>query len=163
MTHPNAGPAIDLTGQVFGRLTAIEHVTSKGWRCRCECGTIKIVPGGNLRSGMTRSCGCLRRDLLRQRGSLPRRREDLPDRKSAERRVRYERGPVGEQVCARCPREGRHWALQRITAHYRSEGQAPNESHWSLDPADYDPLCAGHNRGRNPNRRANKGRLTLSN
>lgn len=28
------------------------------WRCKCDCGTEKIVSGGNLRSGQSQSCGC---------------------------------------------------------------------------------------------------------
>jgi len=58
----------DLTGQVFGRLTAIERVgyrsTPNGtrnsyWRCKCECGKEKSVRISHLKSGSIRSCGCL--------------------------------------------------------------------------------------------------------
>lgn len=52
----------DLTGQRFGRLTAIERVENKGnrtmWLCRCDCNEMCVVDGGNLRSGHTKSCGC---------------------------------------------------------------------------------------------------------
>jgi hypothetical protein len=65
----------DLTGQRFGRLVVIEmhprepYYTYKGprWRCRCDCGAEKIISGMVLRNGQTRSCGCLRSDLLRAR------------------------------------------------------------------------------------------------
>ena len=30
------------------------------WRCICDCGNITVVTGINLRSGNTKSCGCLR-------------------------------------------------------------------------------------------------------
>jgi hypothetical protein len=55
--------ALDLTGQKFGLLTAIERVerTASGktrWRCRCDCGQDVIVQRDNLRSGHTRACGC---------------------------------------------------------------------------------------------------------
>ena len=30
------------------------------WLCRCDCGTEKVVSAGHLRSGHTRSCGCLK-------------------------------------------------------------------------------------------------------
>ena len=58
---------IDLTGKTFGRLTVIERVDrpegSKSkkicWLCECECGNNKVVVGDHLRSGNTRSCGCL--------------------------------------------------------------------------------------------------------
>lgn len=56
---------IDLTGQRFGRLVAIEPTekrkgSSVVWRCRCDCGNSCDVSSYLLRSGNTRSCGCLR-------------------------------------------------------------------------------------------------------
>lgn len=59
---------IDLTGQTFGRLTVTgpsEKPTlhnGKLWRCLCACGNEKVLSSGHLRSGNTRSCGCLRRE-----------------------------------------------------------------------------------------------------
>lgn len=58
---------MDLTGKVFGRLTVIQRVTASEsrnvkatiWECRCQCGTTKSIRAGSLRSGETRSCGCL--------------------------------------------------------------------------------------------------------
>ena len=59
----NMPKAIDLTGQRFGRLVVTKRVGNKGkhrsWECLCDCGNITIVPVGHLRSGNTRSCGCL--------------------------------------------------------------------------------------------------------
>lgn len=56
---------IDLSGMKFGRLTAISTYPSNGkctrWICKCECGNTKVVQLGKLRSGNTKSCGCLRR------------------------------------------------------------------------------------------------------
>jgi hypothetical protein len=57
--------AIDLTGQRFGRLTAVRRLgpAPKGgrvqWVCRCACGGETIACSGRLRSGAKRSCGCL--------------------------------------------------------------------------------------------------------
>jgi hypothetical protein len=53
----------DLTGQKFGKLTVIslDHKNSRSqpfWLCQCECGNTKLVMGGNLLSGGTKSCGC---------------------------------------------------------------------------------------------------------
>jgi hypothetical protein len=52
----------------FGRLTALfeasPHVTSGGnkqirWLCICDCGQELAIKAGHLRTGNTRSCGCL--------------------------------------------------------------------------------------------------------
>ena len=60
----------DLTGHTFGRLTVLrfngidKHHTAQ-WVCRCECGEEKAVAAGSLRSGRTRSCGCLNSEVAR--------------------------------------------------------------------------------------------------
>src|SRR5699024_7767842 len=55
---------IDLTGQKFGRLVVVDREGSNKhkkaiWLCRCECGNTTVVVGSDLRSGHTKSCGCL--------------------------------------------------------------------------------------------------------
>jgi hypothetical protein len=43
-------------------LTVIEFAYVKKdsyWLCQCDCGNTKIVSAGNLKSGQTKSCGCL--------------------------------------------------------------------------------------------------------
>ena len=40
------------------------------WLCECECGRKKIVRGGNLKSGKTRSCGCLARETTIKRNRV---------------------------------------------------------------------------------------------
>ena len=52
----------NLTGQKFGRLTVLELIRNKGWKCQCECGNIVYVEGYNLKNGTTQSCGCFQRD-----------------------------------------------------------------------------------------------------
>lgn len=60
----------DLTGKIFGRLKVLgraEDITEKSgrkipaWACECQCKdkTITIVRQADLRSGHTKSCGCL--------------------------------------------------------------------------------------------------------
>src|SRR5207253_7402294 len=55
---------IDIAGQRFGRLTAMKRVgknRSGGmWECLCDCGAKSVVACSTLRSGITKSCGCLR-------------------------------------------------------------------------------------------------------
>lgn len=59
---------IQIADQVFGRLIALRDVGSDGrsrlWLCACECGAQRAVSLVSLRSGRTRSCGCLKRDVV---------------------------------------------------------------------------------------------------
>lgn len=56
------GRRMDLTGQRFGRLTALAPAENVGsmtaWRCQCDCGKETVVMTAHLRSGQTTSCGC---------------------------------------------------------------------------------------------------------
>lgn len=60
------GQQIDLTGQRFGRLTAIRYLKPRQgerlgrWECRCDCGQEALCTSGNLRRGNSTSCGCKR-------------------------------------------------------------------------------------------------------
>ena len=59
---------IDLTGQVFGRLTVLGRSPAKTgdghvkWACMCTCGGACDVSGKNLKRGIAKSCGCIRRE-----------------------------------------------------------------------------------------------------
>lgn len=61
---------IDLTGQRFGRLVAVRESERRGrfteWVCQCDCGKTTVARVGHLRSGATRSCGCLHRENARR-------------------------------------------------------------------------------------------------
>lgn len=66
----------DLINQKFGKLTVIESLNKKNkngstiWKCICDCGTIINVNAGDLKSGHTKSCGCLRyeqKDITNQK------------------------------------------------------------------------------------------------
>ena len=67
----NSKPRIDLTGQTFGRLIALEYIKPGKWKCQCSCKnhTIKIIEGRNLREGKTLSCGCLQKERTSQANS----------------------------------------------------------------------------------------------
>lgn len=59
-------PRPSLAGEKFARLTVLEldYVKSRRryWKCQCECGSIVTVSEGNLKNGITKSCGCLRKE-----------------------------------------------------------------------------------------------------
>lgn len=60
----------DLTGKKFGRLIALHRLHNTKcktkWLCVCECGNFIETQEGHLRSGHTKSCGCLQRDISSQ-------------------------------------------------------------------------------------------------
>lgn len=65
---------IDLTGRKFGRWTALYELPrfpsrpkTRHYQCACACGAERAVSYANLTSGVTKSCGCLRREILIQR------------------------------------------------------------------------------------------------
>lgn len=63
----------DLSGQKFGRLTVIkraQNIKNKrvNWKCFCECGATTITTGDRLSRGITKSCGCLAKEALRNGG-----------------------------------------------------------------------------------------------
>lgn len=65
--------AKDITGQKFGRLTAIEPTDKRDngfivWKCACECGNIAYVSLHNLISKNTLSCGCLNTEKATENG-----------------------------------------------------------------------------------------------
>ena len=59
----------DISGQRYGRLVAIEQIGARNymtvWRCLCDCGNEANVALDKLRSGHTKSCGCLRAEKAR--------------------------------------------------------------------------------------------------
>jgi hypothetical protein len=66
----------DLKEKKFGRLQVIkqaEHILRSGgrkrvaWLCLCECGNTCIIETHLLKSGKTKSCGCLKVEKIRER------------------------------------------------------------------------------------------------
>ena len=58
------GKFVDLTGKKFNRLTVLGlgERNSNGqiqWKCKCNCGNIVLATTTYLKTGHTKSCGCL--------------------------------------------------------------------------------------------------------
>ena len=69
----------NLTGQKFGRLKVLyldENYSNKKrdnvryWKCKCECGKEISVRASSLKNGNTKSCGCLKKELTRNRNII---------------------------------------------------------------------------------------------
>lgn len=61
----------DLTGEKFGRLTAIKVVGSSVnnghiWECQCDCGNYKDISMSALVTGKTLSCGCYQKSKAKE-------------------------------------------------------------------------------------------------
>lgn len=79
---------LELTGQRYGRLTVVGR-KERGpdgrslWVCDCDCGMQAAISSASLRTGNTRSCGCLQRetrlahgrstDMSKLRAAIPKR------------------------------------------------------------------------------------------
>ena len=96
---------IDLTGRRFGRLVVTEKMESDKhgspkWLCVCDCGASKIVTGPHLRNGVTKSCGCLRRETVGARSAEIARRIGHDNKKHGMRGTRLYN--IWRGVKARC-------------------------------------------------------------
>jgi hypothetical protein len=65
--HKNA---LDLTGQRFGKLIVLKQADEGSdewgsvlWDCACDCGNMKKISAGFLRSKHTQSCGCWKHEV----------------------------------------------------------------------------------------------------
>lgn len=61
---------LDLTGQSFGRWTALYVSMRRNgkvyWWCRCDCGNEQAILANSLTRGKSLSCGCLRNERVRE-------------------------------------------------------------------------------------------------
>jgi len=65
---------MELQGVQFGRLTVLERATGTrktAWVCACVCGVVVTKTQDDLRSGDTKTCGCIKREQLVARNKTP--------------------------------------------------------------------------------------------
>lgn len=62
---------INREGQRFGRLVvqSLDKISGNKsyWHCKCDCGNTKSIAGHSLKSGKTRSCGCIQKEYVREK------------------------------------------------------------------------------------------------
>lgn len=132
---------LNLAGQRFGRLLVTSHAANHGarttWNVHCDCGRTIIARAEDLRSGNTKSCGCLRADVARQLNHTP-----VVDYFGAHQRVRTARGPAGHHQCVDCGDRAQDWSYdhadptERFGTSHTGRGLA-----YSLNPLHYQPRC----------------------
>jgi len=134
---------IDLKGETFSRLFVVRQAGTnpkskeKLWRCQCSCGKFITATSRNLRTGITRSCGCLQRELAAQRrlrhGQCRRNKRTaeygiwraLNDRCYNSKHISYKYyGALGVTVCKR-------WR-EDFEAFFKDVGPRPSTKH-SID------------------------------
>lgn len=73
LCKPTHGRFQDLTGHRFGRLTVVGYLKRESkrslWSCICDCGNKKAVWPGSLKSGNSKSCGCLQKEISSEKNS----------------------------------------------------------------------------------------------
>src|ERR1700757_1938230 len=55
--HNNKPP--DPIGERYGHWTVLARVDADTWRCRCDCGTERVLYLKNLKRRTSTNCGCL--------------------------------------------------------------------------------------------------------
>ena len=126
--------AIDLTGQKYGSIEVLERAGTKGnhalWKCKCVCGIEFNATSNNLRTGNTKSCGCVQRMTHGMRRTrVYKIWTGMKERCQRLKSAAYENyGGRGIKVCAR-------W--QEFEAFYDDMGDPPSEQH-TLDRKDND-------------------------
>ena len=138
--------SVDLHGQRFARLTAIEPTAARRrgqvvWSCICDCGAESLVPAYSLTSGNTGSCGCLQRDTVRQRNRVG--RKEVVGYANAHWRVKSERGKASEHACVDCATPAQEWSYDHqdpdeLTEDHPRTGEPMA---YSLDSSLYSPRC----------------------
>lgn len=62
---------LDIVGQRYGRLIALKRLENKGrrtvWLFTCDCGKNCVIDLDPVRGGKTKSCGCLKVDIITKR------------------------------------------------------------------------------------------------
>lgn len=62
-----------IIGLQIGRLTIISEAeryikpsgrSEKTYKCKCSCGNVKVIRSSSIKSGVSKSCGCLQKEVL---------------------------------------------------------------------------------------------------
>jgi hypothetical protein len=94
---------LDLAGQRFGRLVVQARIGSQRgrslWRCSCDCGGSLDTCADMLRTGRTKSCGCVRIETARLNGA---RSDGAANLKHGHARARSSEYAIWKSMRQRC-------------------------------------------------------------
>ena len=120
---------IDISGKRFGKLVVtrragVDTTGKTTWEAVCDCGCSTIVVGLNLKTGTTKSCGCLRR---RKGVDNPKYLELPKDALRVRKRVGAAFRKWRTSVLRRCPVCVRCGEDEKLHAHHiRGASEFPN-------------------------------------
>ncbi len=146
----------DLPGKRFGLWTVLDRSHKNHALCRCECGTEKHIPIGNLNNGASRSCGCAKRGVtsdLPQTIKMRDWRKANPTKAKAQRdqQTRTGRRPVRytkpalwalyESQCGRCA-----YCLETLGGRFETDHVVPTSQGGANSLTNIVCVCAACNR-----------------
>ena len=122
--------AKDEQGNRYGRLVVLSRTENNArgdaqWVCHCDCGNTIITKGVSLRSGHTKSCGCLQKDKVGKQGVAN--TADLLGRSFGKltvyKRIQGRTNAIGKWVChCECGGETITTSNKLISGHTQSCG-----------------------------------------
>ena len=67
------GKTVDLVGKKFTRVTVLKYSGTRNrrsyWLCTCDCGETRDFLAKTLISGATKSCGCIRSEMVKKKNT----------------------------------------------------------------------------------------------
>lgn len=136
---PRGHPAENISGQKFGRLTAICRVGSTGrrqssWLCRCRCSREVVVRLDQLRDGTTRSCGCwykASRRIIGYKHGHARIRAKTPEYSAYSREKSWCHNP-NDRNYSRCGGSGVLFLFEDFPSFLAEVGKKPGPDFWLM-------------------------------
>lgn len=148
---------VDHTGKRYGRLLVTGKAPKKDhrvhWVCKCDCGNTVIVAGTNLTRGLTKSCGCLRKERNPDAAKIAffkRLVSQAKSRKIVFRLTEAQVLAVGTQNCAYCgaPPQHQKWSSRNQVYEVDLNGLDRIDSSKGYTIDNVVPCCARCNRAK---------------
>jgi len=90
-------------GVKYNKLTTLENLSKGKVKVRCDCGNIKVADSYSVKSGHTKSCGCIISDKLKKF------RKDNPTFQTKENHPNWKGGVSSRRQCLMATKEYKDW------------------------------------------------------